>query len=101
MLLSAFFGRSDDDEEPTSNEGSAPDNINGSNGNGNSGNNHHGSNGDGCNRASGNGASGNGASRWGRAEWALVGLEVTWGLVPPGSSVNSVHRTSNVLLAGE
>ena len=37
---------SDDEEEPTSKEGSAPDNGNGSNENGNSGNDH-GSNGNG------------------------------------------------------
>lgn len=62
---------SDDDEEPTSKEGSAPDNLNGSNGNGSNGNGSNGNNNSGNNHGSnngqGNGTSGNGASRWVKA----------------------------------
>ena len=56
----------DEEDEPTSKEGSAPDNGNGSNENGNSGNDH-GSNGNGnSGNDHGSNGNGNGTSRWRR-----------------------------------
>jgi hypothetical protein len=88
LLHHTLTSSSDEEEEPTSKEGSAPDGNNGSNGNGHNSN--------------GSKDGGNGTSRWGQVEALVVytspavgiRFRVYWWGPAVGRAVTATHRVS-------